>query len=89
MIRLRRKRGRKTERFTGIHQMPRDERLVAVGSLSDVVPANIHAYVLVVMSDEDIRVSGTGCEHERAVLLTQAVSLAVAGISEHDHGMHQ
>ena len=89
MIRLRRKRGRKTERFTGIHQMPRDERLIAVGALSDVPVPEVHAYVLVVLSDDDIRISGTGCEHERTLLLTKGAHIALIGISEHDHGMHQ
>jgi hypothetical protein len=64
------------------------ERHIAAGSLAGVAPADIQAYVLVVL-DEDGRatVTGTGCGSLRAFLLAHAAAAhAHAAWQAHDCG---
>ena len=69
--------------------VPRDERLVAVGSLAGLPPAAIAGYVLVAFSDAGMMsLTGDQCAHGRMLLLSNAMSMTAAEVVAEGHGAH-
>lgn len=87
MIRLRRRKNVReaTETLT----MPRDERLIAVGSLSGLPPGEIAGYVLIAMGDDGMMsLSGDQCSHGRMLLLASAMRRTAGEVIAEGHGGH-
>lgn len=81
MIRFRRRRPAPAD-------IPRDERLIAVGSLSGLPPADIAGYVLIACDGNSvISVTGDQCCHGRTLLLASAIRQAAAEVAA-SHGRH-
>jgi hypothetical protein len=68
--------------------IPADERLVAVGSLAGMLPADVDGYVLVAISGDDISISGGQCCHASMLLLASAIREIAAEVAALPHGSH-
>jgi hypothetical protein len=79
---------RRRTRFTP-PDTPRDERLIAVGSLSGLPPAEIAGYVLIAISEAGMMsMSGDQCCHGRMLLLSSAVRETAGEVVAEGHGAH-
>lgn len=69
--------------------VPANEKLIAVGSLSGMAPAEITGYVLIAYSSEGMMsMSGDQCAHGRMLLLASAMRETAGEVVAAGHGDH-